>query len=204
MDLYFCPMTCSLATRIALYESGQDARFHQVALSDKTIVGGGDYLAVNPKGQVPALRLDDGHLLTEGPAILQYVADRAPDSKLAPSAGSLARYEVQAWLNYVAAEVHKQVFYVIFSPESPEAARDHARTVLAPRRFGHLQSRLADREFLATDDFSVADAYLTTTLNWTRNAGIDLKPWPAVTAYHKRMTARPAVARAIAEEMALR
>lgn len=204
MDLYFCPMTCSLATRIALYESGQEADFHQVTLSDKTIVGGGDYRAVNPKGQVPALRLDDGHLLTEGPAILQYVADRAPESKLAPPAGSLARYELQSWLNYVAAEVHKQVFYVIFSPESPDAARDHAKTVLAPRRYDHLEARLAEREFLATDDFSVADAYLTTTLNWTRNAGIDLKPWPAVTAYHKRMTARPAVARAIAEEMALR
>lgn len=204
MDLYFSPMSCSLATRMALYESGQPARFHKVTLSTKTLDDGRNYLAINPKGQVPALQIEDGQILTEGPAVLQYVGDRAPASKLVPPAGSFARYQLQSWLNYVGAEIHKQIYYVLFNPESPPAARDYARETVAPRRYDYLCAHLKDREFLVTDDFTVADAYLTTTLNWATPGGIDLARWPVIVAYHRRMSERPAVARAIADDLALR
>lgn len=204
MDLYFSPLACSLATRIALYESGQKADFHQVVLATKQLVGGGDYRAINPKGQVPALRLDEGRLLTEGPAILQYVADRAPQSGLAPAAGTPERYELQMWLNYISAEIHKQIFYTLFNPASPPEAKAYARDVVAPAKYDFLSAHLADRDFLLGDRFTVADAYLVVTLNWAQPGGIDLARWPVMADYHRRMTARPAVARAVGEEMALR
>jgi glutathione S-transferase len=203
MDLYFSPLACSLATRIAFYESGQSANFHQVTLSSKTLADGSDYRQVNPKGQVPALILDDGTVLTEGPAILQYVADQAPASSLAPAAGSLDRYSLQSWLNYISAEVHKQIFFTIFNPASPEAARDFARDVVAPAKYDYLSAHLADRDFLVGSEFTVADAYLAVSLNWAQPAGIDLSRWPVLTAYHGTMLQRPAVARAMADEVAL-
>lgn len=204
MDLYFSPMSCSLATRIALYESGQKTRFHKVTLSTKMLDDGRNYLAINPKGQVPALQIEGGPILTEGPAILQYVGDQAPASKLVPPAGTLERYQLQSWLNYVGAEIHKQIYYVLFNPESPPAARDYARDVVAPRRYDYLSKHLEGREFLVTDDFTVADAYLTTTLNWAAPGGIDLARWPVMVAYHRRMSERPAVAQATADDLAVR
>ncbi|MBA4783520.1 MAG: glutathione transferase GstA [Rhizobiales bacterium] len=204
MDLFFAPMSCSLATRIALYESGQDADFHRVALADKTVEDGRDYWTINPKGQVPALITDDGIVITEGPAVLQYVADRAPETRLAPAAGTTARYELQTWLNYISSEIHKYIYFTIFNPESPEEARRYAREVAAPKRYEFLARHLAGRDFLVGEDFTVADAYLTVTLNWAQPGGIDLSRWPALTDYHRRMAARPAVARAISEEAKLR
>ncbi len=204
MDLYFAPLSCSLATRIALYESGQSAGFHQVTLSTKRTASGADYLAINPKGQVPALVCDDGEILTEGSAVLQYVADRAPDSGLAPPAGAFDRYRLQQWLNYIAAEVHKQVFYTLFSPAVPAEAKTFAREVALPARFDHLSAHLKDRAYLVGDHFTVADAYLVTALNWTAPAGVDLKRWPVLADWHAAQLKRPAVARAVGEEFALR
>ena len=204
MDLYFAPLACSLAARIALHESAQDARFHEVILSTKRTRDGEEYLLINPKGQVPALRTDEGRFLTEVAAILQYVADRAPSSGLAPAVSSFERYELQQWLSYIGSEVHKQVFYAIFSPASPPEARAHARDVVLPAKYDYLSTHLEHRPFLLNDRFTVADAYLVTTLNWAAPAGVDLGRWPVLAAYHARMSQRPAVARAIGEEMALR
>lgn len=203
MDLYFAPLSCSLATRIALHELGRPAGFHQVTLSTKTLADGSDYLAINPKGQVPALRLDDGTILTEGPAVLQYVADLDPARGLAPPAGSLERYQLQQWLNYIATEVHKAVFYMLFNPACPPEGKAFARDVLAPARYDLLSRHLEGRDFLL-GGFSVADAYLVTTLNWAAPGGIDLKRWPVLAAYRERLLQRPAVARAVGEELALR
>ncbi|WP_439639352.1 glutathione binding-like protein [Nevskia sp.] len=204
MDLYFAPLSCSLATRIALYESEQTAGFHEVVLSTKRTRTGADYRAINPKGQVPALVCDDGEILTEGVAILQYVADRAPASGLAPPAGEFARYRLQQWLNYIAAEVHKQVFYTLFNPAVPIEAKTFAREVALPIRFEHLSGHLKDRAYLVGDRFTVADAYLVTALNWAAPGGVDLKRWPVLADWHAVQLQRPAVARAVGEELALR
>lgn len=204
MDLYFAPLSCSLATRIALYESGQVATFHQVLLATKRTAAGEDYLAINPKGQVPALRTAEGRFLTEGAAILQYVADQAPASGLAPQAGSFERYELQQWLSYISTEVHKQVFYVIFNPAMPAEAKAFARDVALPVRYDYLSRHLQDRDFLLGQTFTVADAYLVTSLNWAAPAGVDLAKWPVLAAYRDRLCNRPAIGRAIGEEMALR
>lgn len=203
MDLYFAPLSCSMASRIAFYEAGIDANFHQVVLSTKQLTTGEPYLEINPKGQVPALRTPDGVVLTEGPAILQFIADQAPASGLAPPAGTMARYSLQQWLNYLSTEVHKAVFYMMFNPASPNEVRAFAREVLLPARYRFLSLHLDGRAYLL-DTFTVADAYLVTTLNWAAPAGVDLAQWPVLQAYRNSMMERPAVARATREEMALR
>jgi glutathione S-transferase len=204
MQLYFAPLSCSMATRITLYELGLEAEFHQVGLMNKQLVAdGSDYLAINPKGQVPALRTDHGDILTEGPAILQYVADLDPDHRMAPAAGTIGRAKLQQWLNYIATEVHKAVFYFLFNPASPPEAKAFARDKLLPARYDFLSRHLEGRDYLL-DQFSVADAYLATSLNWAAPAGVDLAQWPVLKAWHERILARPAVARAFDEELALR
>ncbi len=200
MELYFAPLSCSLATRIALYEAGLDADFHQVVLSTKRTSDGRDYLAVNPKGQVPALVTDDG-ILTEGPAVLQYVADLAPHARLAAPAGTFQRHQLQQWLNYIATEIHKGIFYLLFNPAVPAEAKGFARS-LVDVRYRYLSAHLDNRSFLL-DDFSIADAYLVTTLGWAAPAGIDLAAWPVLTRYAAALRARPAVARALQEELPL-
>jgi glutathione S-transferase len=202
MKLYFSPLACSLAVRIALYEAGIDAGFEQVALGTKRTSGGDDYLGINPRGQVPALVLDDGTLLTEVPAILQHVANLAPASGLLPPVDRFERTQVQQWLNYVATEVHKGVFYLMFNPHAPAQAKAFAQGLL-PGRYDFVAKALAGRDHLVGDSFTVADAYLVTTFAWADAAGIDLSPWPVITAYRDRLMARPAVARAVAEEFAL-
>jgi glutathione S-transferase len=192
-----------MASRIAFYEAGIDARFHQVVLSTKRLTSGEDYLAYNPKGQVPALKTPDGTILTEGPAVLQFIADSAPASGLAPPAGSIARYTLQQWLNYIATEVHKAVFYAMFNPATPPEAKAFARDQLLPVRYRFLSEHLKDRPFVL-DGFTVADAYLVTTLNWAAPAGVDLASWPVLDAYRNRLLERPSVARAVSEELALR
>ncbi|MGE5146617.1 MAG: glutathione binding-like protein [Candidatus Eiseniibacteriota bacterium] len=200
MELYFAPLACSLATRMALYEAGADAKFHQVDTRAKRTAEGADYFTINPMGQVPVLRTDDGALLTENPAVLQYVADQFPKSGLAP-AGGMERYRLQQWLNFVTSELHKLVFNLLFDPSGTEEVKAFGLRQ-AEKRFARLAKHLEGREFLL-DRFTVADCYLVTVLNWTRHVGIDLAKWPPVLDYYKRMTKRPAVAKAIAEEYTL-
>lgn len=203
MELYFAPLSCSLASRIALYEAGMPAEFHEVVLSTKRTKAGDNYLAVNPKGQVPALRTDEGEILTEGPAVLQYLADRAPQTHLAPPAGTMERTCLHQWLNYISTEIHKAVFYLLFNPAAPAEAKTFAKEGL-PAKYNFLSGHLADREFLIGETFTVADSYLVTTLGWAAPAGIDLANWPVLASYRDRLMTRPAVGRAFAEEAALR
>jgi glutathione S-transferase len=204
MQLYFGPLACSMATRIALLEAGadreSDATFTYVDTRAKRTAEGEDYLAINPLGTVPALRLEDGTLVLENQAILQYVADRYPAAALAPPAG-IERTRLQQWLSFVATELHKAVFIPLLTSAAPEGAKAWARQ-LAPARFAVLERHLAGREFLL-DRFTVADAYLATVLNWGRAAGIDYAEWPAVKDYFSRMLKRASVAKALAEEFAL-
>ena len=202
MILYFAPLACSMASRIALYEAGLAAEFREVVLSTKALKDGGDFWAVNPKGQVPALALDDGRIVTEGPAVLQTIADMAPAGVLAPAAGTAERTEVQSWLNMIATELHSGGFYPQMHPASPPDARAFARMRIE-QGFDRLDRHLAGREFLM-DGFTIADAYLVTALGWCEPVGLDLGRWPALADYRQRLRARPSVARALAEELALR
>ena len=200
MDLYFSPLACSMATRIAFYEAGIQGNFINVDTQAKKLADGSDFFAINTMGQVPVLRTDGGELLTENPAVLQHVADQRPQSKLAPPSG-IERYRLQQWLNFITSELHKVVFIPLLDPTAPDAARTYAREK-AERRFAHLNHHLEGREFLL-DQFTVADAYLVTVLNWARFVGLDLSKWASIKTYFDRMSARPNVARAMAEEMSL-
>jgi glutathione S-transferase len=199
MDLYFSPLACSMATRIALYEAGADAQYIQRD-RNKRLPDGSDFYQINPLGMVPTLRTDEGDLLTENGAILQYVAERFPAANLAPNSG-IERTRLQQWLSYIGTELHKAVFIPLLDRKAPAEAKAYA-SELAEARFGVIEKHLAGREFLL-DTFSIADAYLTTVLNWTRAVPIDLSRWPAVKAYHARMRKRPSIARAWDEELAL-
>lgn len=205
MELYFAPMACSIATRIALYEMGKgdEASFHRVALASKTLEDGADYYAINPKGQVPALRLDNGEILTENAAILQYVADLAPEAELAPAHGTMERYRLQELLNFVGSELHQKVLAQIFNPAAPPEAKAFARDVVAPAKFAVLADAVEGKAFLLGNRFTVADAYAFFVLSLCPFFGIDIARWPSLEAYFKGLSARPAVARAAAEEMAL-
>jgi len=198
MELYFAPLACSLATRIALYEAGAEAAFTRVDTKTKRVADGSDFFAVNAMGQVPVLRTDDGELLTENPAVLQYVADRYPRSGLAPQ-GGFERYGLQQWLNFITSELHKVVFIPLLDPKAPEGAKSFAREKAGPR-LAYLNDYLEDKDFLL-DRFTVADAYLVTVLNWTKFSGIDLASYPAIDAYVRRLQQRPSVARAFADEL---
>jgi glutathione S-transferase len=200
MELYFSPMACSLATRIALYEAGAEAKFTAVDLRAKRTADGADFFAVNAMGQVPVLRTETDDLLTENPVVLQYVADHCPGSNLAPSHGR-ERYRLQLWLNFITSELHKLVFIPLLNHKSNDGAKAFARDQIGPR-FAYLNAHLDGRDYLL-DRFTVADAYLVTVLNWTKPTGIDLAQWPALHAYFGRMHKRASVARAFAEEMAL-
>jgi glutathione S-transferase len=201
MDLYFSPMACSLASRIALYEAGAPrVRFIEVDGKTKRTADGADYLKIYPLGLVPLLRLDDNSLLAENAAILQYVAARYPEAKLAPS-GEVERARLQQWLCFIGTELHKALFIPLFDQKAPDGTR--ARTLeKSTSRLTYLNAHLTGREFLL-DRFSVADGYLYTVLNWTVPTRIDLAAWPALKDYHQRLRARPSVAKAFAEEFAL-
>lgn len=199
MDLYFSPLACSMASRIVVYETGEAARFHRVDTKAGRTADGADYRTINPKGLVPALRTEDGEVLTENAAILQFLADRTPQAGLAPT--GFQRYRLQQWLSFVGSELHKSVFTPLLSPTADAAAKAAARKAAEPR-FAYLDEHLAGREWLL-DDFSVADAYMAAVLNWAQFVGLDLAPWPNVAAYRERLHARPSVARALGEEMEL-
>ena len=200
MDPYFSPLACSMATRIALYEAGGSATFIEVDTKVERLVDGGDFLAINPLGYVPVIRTDEGELLTENSAILQHVAARFPDAALAPTDG-IERSRLQAWLSFIGTELHKGLFIPLLDRKAPEAAKQYAVSKYGSR-LDYLNTYLDGREFLL-DRFSVADAYLTTVLNWSRATTLDLEQWPAVKGYFDRMRARPAIARAFTEEGAL-
>ena len=200
MDLYFSPLACSLASRIALYEANADARFIEVDPQTKLTLAGDDYRAIYPLGLVPLLRLDDGALLPEGAAILQYIAARYPKAELG-GRDDLERARLQQWLGFIGTELHKALFIPLFDQGLSEDAKARARDK-SESRFAFLDNHLRGRDFLL-DRFTVADAYLYTVLNWTGSTKVDLTPWPAIAAYHKRMQARPSIAKAFKEEFAL-
>lgn len=198
MKLYFSPGACSLSPHIALREAGLPVELVKVDLRAKTLSDGSDFRAVNPKGYVPAIQLPDGSLLTEGPAIVQYIADQAPASELAPAAGTLERYRLQETLNYISTELHKS-FSPLFNPSAPAEWKEQVKTMLAAR-FDLLSARLDGQSYLFGEQFTVADGYLFTVLNWTRMVGIDLSAWPVLAAFQQRVAARPAVQEALAAE----
>lgn len=198
MKLYYAPGVCSLSPHIVLHEAGLPFETVKTDIKAKTTEGGSDYKAVNPLGYVPALAMDDGSVLTEGPAIVQYLADKAPAKKLAPANGTPERYKLQQWLNFMSSEMHKG-FSPLFNPAMPEEAKALARERLAPR-FAHLDKHLASNPYLMGKDFSVADAYAFTVLRWTVPLKIDLDGYPNVQAYRKRVEARPAVQAAMKAE----
>jgi glutathione S-transferase len=197
MRLYYSPGACSLSPHIVAREAGIPVELKKVDLKAKIIDGGGDFRQVNPKGYVPTLQLDDGQVLTEGPAIVQYLADQKPGSALAPKAGSIERYKLQEWLGFLNSEIHKG-FSPLFKPNTPDEYKKIAKENLAAR-FAWLNRELSSREYLA-GAFSVADAYLFTLLNWTRPTQIDLAQWPNLAAYHTRVGARPKVQEAMQAE----
>jgi glutathione S-transferase len=196
LKLYFSPGACSLSPHIALCEGGLTFTTEQVDLRAKKTKSGADFLAVNPKGQVPALLLDDGSLLTEGPAIVQYIADLAPKAGLAPANGTLERYHLQEWLTFIGTELHKN-FTPLFRPTTPDEYRKIARDMLAAK-FAFVDGHLATQQFLLGDRFSVADPYLFVMTLWADKHGVDL---PAnVAAFKARVTARPKVKQAMQAE----
>ena len=198
MKLFIKPGACSLSPHIVLEELGLPYETEVVDLARKTTASGQDYLAINPKGYVPALLLDSGELLTEGPAIVQYLADLAPEKQLAPANGSVARYQLQAWLTFIGTEVHKS-FSPFFNPKAPQEWKDIARANLE-RRLAYVAQQLEGRDYLLGSEFSVADAYLFTVLGWFKYLPVDLSAWPLLQAYQARVAARPAVQAALKAE----
>jgi glutathione S-transferase len=190
MKLYYSPGACSLSPHIALREAGLAFDAETVDLSSKKTKSGADYRAINPKGAVPALQLDNGQVLTEGSAIVQYIADQKPATKLAPAAGSLERYRLQEWLNYIASEIHKGVS-PLFNPKATDEWKQVIKDQLAAK-FDYLSKQLQGKDYLM-GAFSVADGYLFTILGWTKHLNIDLAKWPVLAQYYERVAARPAV-----------
>jgi glutathione S-transferase len=198
MKLYYSPGACSLSPHIALRESGLP--FELVLASTKThkLEDGTDYYSINPKGYVPLLELDDGERLTEGPAIVQYIADQVPDKQLAPANGSMARYRLQEWLTFIGTEIHK-TFSPLFNPATSDEARVAAKARIAGR-LAYVNEQLTGKSYLLGEQFSVADGYLFVVVNWSRPTGIDLTPYPHLAAFMARVSARPAVQAALKAE----
>lgn len=197
MKLYYSPGACSLSPHIVLREVGLEFEMERVDLKSKKTEHGIDYLEINPKGYVPAVRLDDGELLTEGPAIVQYLADWVPERKLAPAAGTMERVRLQEWLNFISTELHKS-HSPLFNPAAPEEWKTWMRDLIG-RRLALVAKQLEGRDYLL-GDFSVADPYLFTVLSWGRFVNVDSSAWPVIGAYQARMAARPAVLAALKAE----
>ncbi len=198
MKLYYSPGACSLSPHIVLRESG--LAFEPVLASTKThkLLDGTDYYTINPKGYVPLLELDNGERLSEGPAIVQYIADQVPAKKLAPPAGTMARYRLQEWLNFITSELHKG-FSPLFNPATPEEYKTLARTKVISR-LNWVDTQLEGKNYLMGEEFSVADAYLFTVSGWTAPLGIDISAMKSLSAFRARMAARPAVQEAMKAE----
>ena len=198
MKLYYSPGACSLSPHIILNEGGFSFDQEKVDLTSKKTETDADYTAVNPDGYVPALVLDDGQVLTEGPAISQYLADRVPEKKLAPPMGSVERYRLMQWLNLISTELHKG-FSPLFNPQAPEEWKTVVSAQLT-RRLSTVSRQLEGKEWLLGNDFTVADAYLFTVLGWGQYVGIDMERWPVLKAYQGRVFMRPAVQSALKAE----
>jgi glutathione S-transferase len=198
MKLYYSPGACSLSPHICLREAG--LAFTPVMASTKTkkLADGSDFLAINPKGQVPLLELDDGQRLSEGPAIVQYIADQAPARKLAPAWGTMERYRLIEWLNFITSELHKG-FSPLFNPAMPEEAKALARTKLG-EKLAWVDQQLEGHDYLMGAQFTVADAYLYTVSGWGKYVGVNIAPLKNLSAYVARVTARPAVQEALKAE----
>ena len=188
MQLYFSPGACSLASHITALEAGVPVKLERADTKTKKLVDGSDYFAINSKGAVPALRLDDGQVLTEGVAIMQYLADRKPESKLVPAAGTFERYRVQEWLNYITSEVHKS-FSPLWNPTVDAKVKEYAQGNLE-KKFDWISTQLAGKKYLTGDTFTVADAYLFTVVNWTNFLNISLDKWPLLKEFQARVGAR--------------
>jgi glutathione S-transferase len=197
MKLYYAPGACSQAPHIVLREAGLPFDLVKVDLAAKRTEAGEDYAAINPKGAVPALGLDDGSLLTENAVILQYLADLAPAAGLIP-AGGLERYRLLEWLNFVATELHKG-FGPLWNPATPAEFKQATREQLG-KKFDYLQDALRDRPYIAGERFTIVDAYAFVVLNWTAMHDIDLSRWPGLTAFSARVAQRPAVRQALVAE----
>jgi glutathione S-transferase len=198
MKLYYSPGACSLSPHIALLEAGLPHDLVKVDLRAKKLENGDDFLKVNPKGQVPALALDSGELITEGPVIVQMIADKAAGKNLAPAHGSSERYKLLEWLNFITAELHKN-FGPMFSP----VLADEAKAFFKDRvmgKFKYIDSQLAGRDYLMGKDFTVADGYLFTMLSWAERMKFDLSAMPNLLAYKARVAARPKVQEALTKE----
>jgi len=198
MKLYFSPGACSLSPHIVLQEAGLDFSVERVDIRARRTAAGADFLAINSKGYVPALELKDGTVLTEGPAIVQFIADLAPERQLIPAHGTLERYQVLEWLNFIATEVHKS-FGPLFRPTATDDMKEASRTTLV-NRLGWIAGRLEGGDYLMGAQFTVADAYLFTALGWAAFVNFDLSPWPVLVAYQQRVGSRPAVQQAMRAE----
>jgi glutathione S-transferase len=191
MKLYYAPGVCSLSPHIVARELGLDLQFERVDTKSRRTETGRDYLEINPKGYVPALELDDGQVLTEGPAIVQYLADRKPEGGLAPANGTLARYRLQEMLGYINSELHKS-YSPLFHAETPAQTRQEREEYLR-KRYALLEGILAKQPYLLGQDFTVADAYLYVVTTWAQYVKLDLSAFPALLAFQERVAARPAV-----------
>ena len=200
MDLYFSPLACSLASRIALYEARGEACFIEVDPKTKRTADGDHYLDIYPLGLVPVLRLEDGSLVSENAAILQYIAARYPQAQLVPT-GDIGRARLQQWLCFIGTELHKGLFIPLFDRKAPEGTRTYTLEKYESR-LRYLNDHLNGRDYLL-DRFSVADGYLYTVLNWTAPTRVDLAPWPAIKSYYESLQTRPSIAKAYLEELAL-
>jgi glutathione S-transferase len=198
MKLFYAPGACSMSPHIALREAGLPFELVKVDLAAKTIESGDDYHAINGKGYVPALELDDGRVLTEGPAIVQYIADRKPEVGLAPAVGTIERYKLQEWLNFITSELHKPMGSMFNKAQTPEW-KEAVKATLT-RRLDFLAKELSGRSYLIGHAFSVADGYLFTVLGWAAHVGFDLSRWPAIGEYLARIGARPHVVEAMKAE----
>jgi len=191
MKLYYSPGSSSLAPHIALREAGLRFDLERVSLKTKKTAGDTDFMRVNPKGYVPTLQFEDGSVLTEGPAIMLWIGDQVPEKRLVPGPGTMERYHLIEWLNFICAEVHKN-FGTLFDASAPAASRDFARGRLE-KRLDYLNKTLGDAPFVLGEHFTVADAYLFTVLGWGRYVDVDLTRWPKLAAYAGRIGARPKV-----------
>ena len=198
MKLYYAPGACSLASHIILHETGLPFEIDKLIPATKTTAGGEDFMQINPKGYVPTLRLNDGSILTEGAAILQYIADQKPESGLAPMAGTMDRYRLQEWLTFIGTEIHKS-FSPMFNKTAAVEVKDYARNLLT-RRLGYAEAQLANRPYLMGDHFTVADAYLFVVASWSSHVGFDLGSFPHIREYLARIAMRPAVQAAMKSE----
>jgi glutathione S-transferase len=199
MKLYYSPFACSLASHIACREAGLPVSFERSDLETKRIEGGENLFGLNPLGQVPTLMTDDGRVLTENGAVLTYIADRAPQTRLAPAHDQFDRYELSRWLSFVGTELHKKGLALIFAPDTPDAVKDFARASIH-KPLQVVEAHLATREVLIGQHFTVADAYLFWALTVAPFGGISLDAYPALQAYQQRQLARPAVRAALRYE----